>query len=126
MTEATFSATPDTGSTLFLVPDYIAEDYFSGVNGSYSTYSGNTKVWVYSCDLTDSLPDFVVGINGQNVTVPGNLFQYKEVGDGDCASGLAGADRISPDIAIFGDVFLKAIFTIFDDGNNRIGFAKGE
>lgn len=127
MVNYAYNATPDTGSSLFLVPNTIAKEYWANVANSSSTEeSSGTLVFTYPCSETKNLPDFTVGISGKQITVPGHLATYATLDNGICEGGIAGGDKITPDFAIFGDVFLKAIFTIFDDGNDQIGFAVGK
>lgn len=44
-------------------------------------------------------------------------FQY----EGACVSGFVGSDSYS--FFILGDVFMRKYYTVFDMGNNRVGFA---
>ncbi|KAJ3494710.1 hypothetical protein NLG97_g3903 [Lecanicillium saksenae] len=58
------------------------------------------------------------------VTVPGSDLNYAPNGDGNCVGGIATLNGL--DISIFGDVALKSGFVVYDDANNRLGWAKGK
>ncbi|TQV96751.1 aspartyl protease [Cordyceps javanica] len=122
-----FTATPDTGTTLALIPNAVAAAYWSQVANSTSQKDDSGSLnYYFPCSERPSLPDLSLSIGGQKLTIPGSLATYEELGGGTCVGGISGGDDISPDNAILGDIFLKAIFTIFDDGNDRIGFAAGK
>ena len=54
-------------------------------------------------------------------SVPGKYLNYAEI-DGLCYGGLQPAEGLP--FGLWGDVFLKAMYVIFDVKNERIGFAK--
>lgn len=124
MKKMTITATPDTSSSLFLVSNEIAADYWSHAENSTSVDGGSGGIqYNYPCKHT--LPDFVLGVGDKNVTVPGKVLSYGTAGDHDqCVGGIAGGDAIA-DSGVFGNIFLKGIFVVFDDDKMRIGFAEG-
>jgi hypothetical protein len=73
------------------------------------------------------LPDFEVGFgNGFVATVPGRFMNYTVMPD-DAAMCMGGLQEWgNDDLGIFGDVFLKAVYAVFDVGGKRIGFAEKE
>jgi aspergillopepsin I len=120
----TITAIPDTGSSLVALPNDIAADYWSSVPGSISLRGQSDEIqYAYPCN--SDLPDFNLNIGDQTVTVPGKYMKYVESGrPGTCIGGITGGDALAP-FSIFGDVFLKSVFVIFDDGQDRVGFANG-
>ena len=117
-------AIADTGTSLMLVDDDVAQAYYSQVNGAFqsSKYGG----YVYQCGT--SLPDFGVAIgNGYTATIKGADVTYTEAGSGVCFGGVQGngaSTGSGPPIQIYGDVLLKQFFAVFDGGNMRFGIAK--
>ncbi|OAA49216.1 Peptidase A1 [Cordyceps fumosorosea ARSEF 2679] len=120
-----FNATADTGTSLLIVSNDVAKDYWSQVSGSSSQDDGNGGlIFFYPCASLQNLPDFTLSVNGNTVTVPGSFNTYQRGTSGSCEGGIVGGG--AGGMAILGDVFLKAIFTVFDDGNNQVGFALGQ
>lgn len=75
---------------------------------------------VFPC--SGKLPDYTVGVGSGRYVIPGSLLNFGPYEDGSdfCVGGVQEGSNPS----IFGDVVLKQIFAVFDDGNRRIGFAK--
>ncbi|KAI0473847.1 eukaryotic aspartyl protease [Xylariaceae sp. FL0804] len=115
----------DTGTTLVLVPAAIAAAYYAQVSGAQDSASAGG--WVFSCDA--DLPDFAVNIGSYSGSVPGEYIRYSPV-DGNSfatASTCYGGIQAVPagiDFAIYGDVFLKAHFVVFNGGTEQLGFAQ--
>ncbi len=124
-----FHAIADTGTTLLLLSRPTAELYYSSVDGAVRNYTLG-GIWMFPCHGT-RLPNFEIGlvadIGGVEeavVAVPGRYMNYTGIDDGTgmCMGGLQewGYDEFG----IFGDVFLKAVYAVFDVGGGRIGFAQ--
>ena len=64
-----------------------------------------------------------VDIGGTTFTVPGSELNFQPLGDGsgNCVGGIQQNDGLPG--SIFGDVFMKNFFVVFDLGNNQIGVA---
>lgn len=122
-TTAPHQAIADTGTTLILLPDNIVQGYYANVPSAQNSASAGG--FVFNC--AETLPAYTAIIGGYQAVVPGNLIKFAPV-DGNtietsqtCFGGIQSGTGLP--VAIYGDVFLKAQFTVFDGGNQRIGFA---
>ncbi|GFO45653.1 cathepsin d [Plakobranchus ocellatus] len=94
------------------------------------------KTWpgtyVFNCSEVDSLPDVEFIVNGQTLCLSSKDYIIKEFEGGilSCYSAIEG-DMIylkngRPPLWILGSSFMRAYYTQFDTGNNRLGFAKAK
>ncbi|KAI1334320.1 eukaryotic aspartyl protease [Xylariaceae sp. FL0016] len=121
---AAHEAIADTGTTLLLVPEEIATAYYSQVQGAQeSTTAGG---FVFPCSAT--LPDYTAIIGNYQATIPGDFINFAPV-DGTtfadattCFGGIQATPAGFP-FAIYGDVFLKAQFVVFNGGSTALGLA---
>jgi hypothetical protein len=97
--------------------------YFWQVPGAHS--SAQVGGWVFPCNAT--LPDLTMHIGTYKAVIPGELIRYAPV-DTDlfetatvCYGGVQSSAGFP--FAIYGDVFFKAQFTVFDVDEMRLGFA---
>lgn len=114
------SAIADTGTSLLLVDDAVAEALYKQIEGSeLSTTAGG---YVYPCDA--DVPDFGVqiGDSGFMATIPGKDISFAEVGAGTCFGGVQGNG--GQGMQIFGDVLLKQYFAVFNGKTKEFGLAK--
>ncbi|OTA96265.1 hypothetical protein M434DRAFT_19724 [Hypoxylon sp. CO27-5] len=112
----------DTGSTLLYAPAEAVQMYFNSVPGA--NYSYREYGWVLPCNSTP--PDFIFELgdtDGNKITgsVPGAYFIYAHSTDETCYAGLQSLGSFSSMPSIFGDIFLKSGFAVFDIGNKRFG-----
>ncbi|KAH8689101.1 aspartic peptidase domain-containing protein [Talaromyces proteolyticus] len=110
------SGIADTGTTLLLLDDSTVSAYYKQVNGAQNSQSQGG--WVFDCSAT--LPDLKFTIGSYTATVPGKYLNYAQQG-GQCFGGLQSAGNVGTNI--FGDVFLKSQYVVFDAENLQIGFA---
>lgn len=111
----------DTGTTLLYLPSSVVSAYYRQVSGAQNsnTYGG----YVFPCSAT--LPNFNVAIGGKVFTVPGSYINYAPANNAGttCFGGIQSNTGIG--FNIFGDIFLKAVYVVFDESQSspRLGFA---
>lgn len=117
---ASFPAIVDTGSSQWYIPATIASAYYREVKGAVQK-SGYG--WTFPCEST--LPDMAILISGKKVVVKGVNMNYQTIRAGLCWGGIQ-ADIMG--FSIFGDVFMKGLFVVYEAGEGgkakRIGFAQ--
>lgn len=74
---------------------------------------------------TSGAEDVTVSIAGENgatidVAIPAD--QYFELIQGECVLRIMG----SPQLVILGDVFMRNVYSVFDQGNSKVGFKKAK
>ena len=93
--------------------------YYAQVKGSSNsaTYGG----YVFPCSAT--LPKFTVVINGYKAVIAAQYLNYSpvETGSSTCFGGIQSDTGIG--FSIFGDIFLKSQYVVFDASGPRLGFA---
>jgi hypothetical protein len=117
----TLHGTIDTGSSLWYLPRSITDTYYGEVSGA--RYSRLQAGWIFPCNSV--LPDISVMIGGVQMVVPGINLNFQSLGGGNCYGGLQ--RDISTTSYIFGDIFLKGLYVIFEHprtGPSRLGFAQ--
>jgi len=109
----------DTGTTLLLLDDEVVSAYYKQVSGAQQDSSAGG----YTFDCSAKLPDFTVTISGYDAVVPGDLINYAPASEGSstCLGGIQSNSGIG--FSIFGDIFLKSQYVVFDSNGPRLGFA---
>lgn len=122
-TSSSLTGIADTGTTLVLVPDDVVSGYYQGTGATQDSQNGN--YYTFPCSTT--LPDWSLVIGDATITVPGEYINFDAVSPGSdtCLGGIQSSSSIG--INIYGDVFLKAAYVVFDatEGSPRLGFAQG-
>ncbi|KAJ5159730.1 aspergillopepsin A-like aspartic endopeptidase [Penicillium canariense] len=118
------AAIADTGTSLMLVSPEVVEAYYKEVQGA--AYSSSVSGYIYPCSA--ELPSLTVALGDKyQATIPGSLVNFAEVGTNTttgatvCYGGIQSNEGSS--LQIFGDVFLKALFVVFDQRGPSLGFA---
>ncbi|XP_061396560.1 lysosomal aspartic protease-like [Musca vetustissima] len=109
-------AIADTGTSLIVCPSAAYETLNTEIGGTYNEDEG---AYYVDCSAVDTLPDVTFVIGGTTFTLPPSAY-IVEV-DGQCMSSFT---EMGTDFWILGDVFIGKYYTVFDFGNNRVGFAE--
>lgn len=116
---ASLNGIVDTGTTLLLVDDDVVSSYYSGVSGAKNsnTYGG----YVFPCTAT--LPTFSLTVGGYQATIPADYLNFGavETGSSTCYGGLQSDSGIG--FSIFGDIFIKSQYVVFDNSGPQLGLA---
>jgi hypothetical protein len=104
----------DTGTSLILGPT----DAVNNLANAIGTINPD-------CSNQNSLPPITFKLKGASFSLPSSVYVIKDDWDGSgvatCALGIQGADGLP--FWILGDTFIRNYYTIFDRGQNRVGFA---
>ncbi|KAJ3076271.1 hypothetical protein HDU98_004570 [Podochytrium sp. JEL0797] len=118
-------AIADTGTTLILAPAAIAA-YLNTAIGA-GAYNPSKGLYPIDCSIFDTGAPLTVQIGSASITVGSQQYVLSN-GDGTCTSGISqiGSAALGSETPeyIFGDVFLRAAYTLFDIQNSRLGFAQ--
>ncbi|ORY05886.1 endopeptidase [Basidiobolus meristosporus CBS 931.73] len=112
----------DTGSSLLVVPSALA-DLINSLLGAKKNFAGQ---YVLDCEKVPSLPSLTLTFNGKPFTLQAEQYILKV--QNQCVSGFMGMDIPAPagPLWIIGDVFLRAFYSVYDLGKNRVGFAPSQ
>ncbi|KJZ78660.1 hypothetical protein HIM_02051 [Hirsutella minnesotensis 3608] len=111
-------AIADTGTTLILADAKIVEGYYNGVQGAQN----NRQMGGVTVPCNAQLPDLMLDVGGAYMArVAGSDINFAPVGDGTCFGGLQAAPPGT--MGIYGDIFFKSQFVVFNGGNNTLGIA---
>ncbi|KAL8408506.1 hypothetical protein RB594_007078 [Gaeumannomyces avenae] len=109
-------AIADTGTTLILANAATINGYYSKVQGAKNdqTVGGITV----PCDA--NLPDLMLDVGGVMAKVKGSDIVFAKVQGNTCFGGM---QPTTSDLQIYGDIFFKSQFVVFNGGNNTLGIA---
>jgi len=115
-----FNKIVDTGTSLMLLPLDIVKAYYSTVKGA--GYDSNWGGYVFPCN--SNLNRIGVRVGGTMFFVPGQYLSWSQINSTHCFGGLQLSTGLP--FAILGDVFLKAVYAVFDVSGKapRVGLAR--
>jgi hypothetical protein len=114
-------AIADTGTSLLLVDQQVAEAYYSQVKGAQ--LSQQAGGFIYPCNA--ALPDISVAIGDSYMaTIPGSQVTFAAVDQANttCFGGVQGNQGAG--LQIYGDVMFRAQLVAFNGGNQSLGFGQ--
>ncbi|XP_007483929.1 gastricsin [Monodelphis domestica] len=110
----------DTGTSLLTVPQQYMSAFLQATGGQQDQYGQ----YVVDCNSIQNLPTISFLING--VQFPLSPSAYILNNNGYCTVGIEPtylASQNGQPLWILGDVFLRSYYSVYDMGNNRVGFA---
>nr|XP_006636729.1 PREDICTED: gastricsin-like isoform X1 [Lepisosteus oculatus] len=119
------SAIVDTGTSLLACPPQYVDELHQAL-GAQQDQNGK---YVFDCDSIDSLPPLTFIMNGAHLHLEPSayvLVYQDDYGNSYCTSGIEGSREEYRDglpYWVLGDVFLRQFYSVFDQGNGRVGFA---
>jgi hypothetical protein len=109
----------DSGTSILAGPSADVEALAKKVGARRSFINRNE--YVISCSKVDSLPTINVGIGNATFALEGA--DYIINAGILCLFAFTGIDVPTEELWIMGDVFMRKYYTVFDWGNERMGFA---
>ena len=118
-TNMTFDAIADSGSSLMIIDDGIVGKFYNDITGSQ--YNATEQMWIFPCNST--LPNLDVAIGAYTACVPASYINFSatDYAPSMCYGSLQSNAGLN--LSIYGDVFLKSQFVVYDQGGMRLGFA---
>ncbi|KAI0064042.1 acid protease [Artomyces pyxidatus] len=111
----------DTGTTLILGDELGVATVYAGIPGAFPAPQYGQGLYTIPCDFKTPIS---MTFGGQAFAISPDTFNMGQVSEGSkrCIGGLA-VETSFESFWIVGDVFLRNVYTAFDVGNARIGFA---
>ncbi|XP_073522850.1 gastricsin-like isoform X1 [Phyllobates terribilis] len=110
----------DTGTSLLTAP----QGEFSSLMQSIGAQQDQNGQYAVSCDNIQSLPTISFTISGTSFPLPPSAYVLQS--NGYCTIGIMPTYLPSQNgqpLWILGDVFLRQYYSVYDLGNNQVGFA---
>ncbi|XP_043308432.1 pregnancy-associated glycoprotein 1-like isoform X3 [Cervus canadensis] len=108
----------DTGTSLIIGPTRLVKNIQKLIGAT-----PRASEHYVSCFAVNILPSIIFTINGINYPVPARAYILKD-SRGHCYTAFKENTVRSTETWILGDVFLRLYFSVYDQGNDRIGLAK--
>lgn len=104
---------------MIFLPDNIVRAYYQQVIGA--VYNAQFGEWTVPC--SSFLPSFTSIIKDYKANIIGDLLKLDPIvpGSSQCLGGIQ--SNMNAKVSIFGHVFLKTQYVVFDDRGPRLGFA---
>jgi len=118
-----FEAIADSGTSMIVGPRSEIERIHIWIGADQDPQTG---MYTVECEKMDSMPDLVFTIAGKKFPLKPSQYitKFTEGHTSFCLSGLGASPN--DDLWILGDVFIGPYYTVFDKGNNRVGFAQSK
>ncbi|KAJ7791023.1 aspartic peptidase domain-containing protein [Mycena olivaceomarginata] len=107
----------DTGMTLALIDDDAVSKIYGAIKGS--KFDRNQGGWMYPA--TSEVPALAFAIGDTLYTLNTADFPFGEAEDGYLFGGVQ--SRGSNPFNILGDIFLKSVYVVFNQGESTVGLA---
>uniref|UniRef100_A0A6I8PUY4 cathepsin E n=1 Tax=Xenopus tropicalis TaxID=8364 RepID=A0A6I8PUY4_XENTR len=111
----------DTGTSLLTVPQQFMGTFLQSLGAQQNQYGE----YIVNCNNVQSLPPISFTINGVQFPIPPSAYILQN--NGYCSVGVEVTYLPSQNgqpFWILGDVFLRQYYSVYDMGNNRVGFAQ--
>ncbi|XP_056242751.1 gastricsin-like [Seriola aureovittata] len=111
----------DTGTSTLTAPGNLLGDLMQEIGAQQSQYG----MYTVDCSQVNNLPTLTFVISGVSFPLPPSAYIIHH-GYNDCVVGITPtnlAPREGEPVWIFGDVFLREYYSVYDRTNNRVGFA---
>uniref|UniRef100_A0A034WG88 Lysosomal aspartic protease n=1 Tax=Bactrocera dorsalis TaxID=27457 RepID=A0A034WG88_BACDO len=112
----------DTGTSLVAVPFYLYEN----IQELIGAEPNNEGQYFVDCSQVFSLPKISFTIAGKNFTLEGSDYIFEVKADSGEQLCMSAFEDAGTPFWILGDVFIGRYYTVFDLGNNQVGFAKAK
>ncbi|KAG0269038.1 hypothetical protein DFQ27_004970 [Actinomortierella ambigua] len=114
-------ATIDSGSSLIILSPSDAKEFFNNIPGSRASSVAGDGYYAYPCNSTTVVS---LTFGGKSFDIAPDKFNMgsEEKGSSFCIAGIVGKESGLQSIVV-GSNFLTNVYTIFDIGNKRVGFA---
>ncbi|KAH7884062.1 acid protease [Phlebopus sp. FC_14] len=111
----------DTGTTLIVGPPAAVATFYESIGGQPASILIGDGYYTFPCD---SVPEVSLTFGGQEFAISPDTFNLGSASpdSAECIGGIVG-DDIGDSFWIVGDVFLSNVYTLFDVGESRVGFA---
>lgn len=118
-TNMTIDGIADSGSSLMIINDVILDKFYNGITGA--RFNKTELLWIFPCSST--LPDLDVAIGAYTARVPASYLNFAptDYTPSMCYGSLQSNAGLN--LSIYGDVFLKSQFVVYDRERTRLGFA---
>ncbi|MCJ1328644.1 hypothetical protein MMC10_005321 [Thelotrema lepadinum] len=111
-------AIADTGTTLLIVDDAVAQAYYKTVQGA----ALNQQQGLFTFPCTSQLQDLSVALgNNYMATIDKSLLNFEQIDAQTCAGAVQGNQ--GSNLQIYGDILFKSQFAVFNNKDNTVSFA---
>ncbi|XP_030384273.1 LOW QUALITY PROTEIN: lysosomal aspartic protease-like [Scaptodrosophila lebanonensis] len=112
-------AIADTGTSLIVV----TADAYETLNAAIGAVEEDDGNYYVDCSSVDSLPTITINIAGRDFPLLPSAYIVDVQNDDGSTLCMSSFTYMGTDFWILGDVFIGQYYTVFDYGNNQVGFA---